>query len=47
MIDIQSAAAENWRGKEKEKKKKSQLQNMMSASATQGGHNKEKRTKTN
>jgi len=37
MVDIQSAAAEIRRGKEK--KKKLQDKNTMSASATQGGHN--------
>jgi len=36
MVDIQSATAENRRGK----KEKPQLQNIMSASAAQGGHNK-------
>jgi len=37
MVDIQSAAAENRRGKKKkEEKQKPQLQNIMSASATQG-----------
>jgi len=39
-IDIQSATAENRRGKRRKtrKKKKPQLQNVMSASATRGGH---------
>jgi len=40
MIDIQSAAAEIRRGKKKKKDiKKPQGKNIMSASATQGGHN--------
>jgi len=39
MIDIQSAAAEIRRGIKK-KKKEATGQNIMSASATQGGHNK-------
>jgi len=39
MVDIQSATAENRRGK-KERKKKPQLQNIMSSSATQAGHKK-------
>jgi len=38
MANIQSATAEIRRGKE-ERKKKPQGKNMMSASATQGGHN--------
>jgi len=41
MADIQSAKAEIRRGKKKErKKKKPQGKNIMSASATQGSHNK-------
>jgi len=45
MVDIQSAAAEIRRGIKKRKKKiedrkKLQGKNIMSASATQGGHNK-------
>ena len=42
MVDIQSAAAEIRRGKRRRKKQrnKPQGQNIMSASATQGGHNK-------
>jgi len=41
MIDIQSATAEIRRGKKIERrKKKPQDENIMSASATQGGHNK-------
>ena len=40
MIDIQSATAEIRRGKKTERKKKPQDENIMSASATQGGHNK-------
>jgi len=39
MVDIQSAMAEIRRGK-KERRKKKQDKNIMSASATQGGHNK-------
>jgi len=42
MVDIQSAMAEIRRGKQdrkKKKKKKPQRKNIMSASATQGGHN--------
>jgi len=38
--DIQSATDEIRRGKKKERKKKPQGKNIMSASATQGGHNK-------
>jgi len=39
MVDIQSVTVETRRGKkEKERRKKPQLQNIMSASATQGGH---------
>ena len=39
MVDIQSVAAEIRRGiKEKENRKKPQGKNIMSASATQGGH---------
>ena len=41
MVDIQSAAAKIRRGIKKEDKKKSQGKNIMSASATQGGHNQE------
>jgi len=40
MVDIQSTAAEIRRGKEEVERKKKQDKNMMSASATQGGHNK-------
>jgi len=43
MVDIHSATAAIRRGKKKEerrKKKKTQGKNIMSASATQGGHNK-------
>jgi len=44
MADIQSATAKIRRGvkrqKKKKKKKKPQGKNIMSASATQGGHNK-------
>jgi len=42
MVDIQSATAEIRRGKEEEEeeRKKPQGKNIMSASATQGGHNK-------
>jgi len=41
MVDIQSATAENMREKRKkeERRIKPQLQNIMSASATQGSHN--------
>jgi len=39
MVDIQSVAAEIRRGK-KDRRKKPQGKNIMSASATQGGHNK-------
>jgi len=41
MVDIQYAAAEIRRGKKKDRKKKEKPQgkNIMSASATQGGHN--------
>jgi len=44
MVDIQSAAAEIRRGIKKkiEDKKKSQGKIIMSASATQGGHNKQR-----
>jgi len=40
MVDIQSATAEIRRGKKERRKKKLQLQveNIMSASAAQGGH---------
>jgi len=38
MVDIQYATAEIRRGKKK-RKKKPQGKNIMSASATQGGHN--------
>jgi len=38
MVDIQSAAAEIRQGK-KEERKKPEGKNIMSASATQGGHN--------
>jgi len=39
MVDIQCAAAEIRRGKKIEDRKKPQGTNIMSASATQGGHN--------
>jgi len=40
MVDIQSATAEIRQGKkEEERKKKPQCENIMSASALQGGHN--------
>jgi len=39
MVDIQSAATEIRRGIKEEDRKKSQGKNIMSASATQGGHN--------
>jgi len=45
MVDIQSTTAENRRGKKIEvRKKKPQNENIMCASATQGGH--KKRTKS-
>ena len=40
MVDIQCAAAEIRQGKKEEDRKKPQGKNIMSASATQGGHNK-------
>jgi len=40
MIDIQSATAEIRRGKKKQKIEETTAQKYMSASATQGGHNK-------
>ena len=40
MVDIQSPTAEIRRGIKKKDRKKSQGKNIMSASATQGGHNK-------
>jgi len=42
MVDIQSPTAEIRQGKQKKKKedKKPQDENIMSASAKQGGHNK-------
>jgi len=44
MLDIQSPTAEIRRGKKKkDRKKKLQDENIMSASATQGGHKKEQR----
>jgi len=39
MVDIQCATAEIRQGKKKEDRKKPQGKNIMSASATQGGHN--------
>jgi len=43
MVDIQSAAAEIRRGiKKEEDRKKSPGKNIMSASATQGGHKKDR-----
>ena len=39
MVDIQCAAAEIRQGKKEEDRKKPQGKNIMSASATQGGHN--------
>ena len=38
MVDIQSATAEMWQGKNQERKKK-QEENIMSDSAMQGSHN--------
>jgi len=47
MADIQSPTAEIRRGKKKRrKKKKPQAKNIMSASATQGGHKNVKNAKT-
>jgi len=40
MVDIQPATAEIRRGKKEERKKKPQDENIMSASARQGGHKK-------
>jgi len=40
IVDIQFATAEIRRGIRKRRKKKPQDKNIMSASATQGGHNK-------
>jgi len=42
MVDIQCAAAEIRRGKKIERRNKPQGKNIMSASATQGGHNNKK-----
>jgi len=43
MVDIQSATTEIRRGKKEERRgKEPQLQNIMSASATQGGHKNSK-----
>jgi len=39
MVDIQSAATEIRRGIKKDRRKKPHGKNIMSASATQGGHN--------
>jgi len=39
MVDIQSPTAEIRREKKKERKRKPQGENILSASATQGGHN--------
>jgi len=44
MVDIQSAAAEIRRGIKKIERKKPQGKNIMSASATQGGHKEEETT---
>jgi len=38
MVDVQSATAEIRRGKKEDRKKKPRGKNIMSASATQGGH---------
>jgi len=43
MVDIQSATAEIRRGKKKKERKK-QDKHIMSASATQDGHNQVKKT---
>jgi len=40
MVDIQSLTAEIRRGKNQEEEKTGQIFNIMSASVTQGGHNK-------
>ena len=40
MVDVQSATAAIRRGGEKRRKNKLQDENVVSASATQGGHNK-------
>jgi len=40
MVDIQSATAENRRGKKEERNKKAQDENIMSASEMQGGYKK-------
>jgi len=48
MVDIQSPTAEIRRGKKKKeerRKKKSQGENVMSASATHGGHKGERRNR--
>jgi len=39
MVDIQSATTEIRRGKKRKKKEETTGQNIMSASARQGGHN--------
>jgi len=39
MVDIESATAEIRRGKKRRRQKKPQGKNIMSSSATQGGHN--------
>ena len=39
MVDIQSPTTEIRRGKKEERQKKSHDENIMSASAIQGGHN--------
>jgi len=46
MVDIQSPTAEIRRGKKKERKNKPQGKNIMSASATHGGHNEQSPTVT-
>jgi len=43
MVDIHSATAEIRRGKKRRRKKKPQCKNIMSASATHGGHKNNKK----
>jgi len=44
MVNIQSLTAEIRRGIKKDRRKKPQGKNIMSASATQGGHKEEQET---
>jgi len=46
MVDIHSATAEIMRGKKRRRKKKPQCKNIMSASATHGGHKNNKKQNT-